>query len=814
MSERLPEASAFGTESRCLGPDGSTSPADLVPQLTTISARPQESASQLYPISDTVNAVGMMNGDGSYGQQEKSPPNLLEGIGNDGDKAAGSAPGRGDGDNPVFMSMMGAAMAAAQLQNMNQQIQMQQYMLLQQQQALIAHAQMKRGSTATTGPVPSSSGSPLGEAEPRMSSPTAQPAGGMSGQLTAALISAGAHSPGSSEHSVDVKTLDLGCGITTPKADKSPGSSCIDSSDHMAESDAGTLPLVAINEDCCTLDGDNDDLKYGELTLDMGPEQGPSVGGASEQMGTAMAGYDTQTWQQFQQLQYNQWSYAAAMSNPWYSQGYPGTRGYGQGGEMMMRGDTERSGSAAAAEAVAGIKRRKKPYAAPKGVWRNNGGYNATIYVNKKRIYGPVRRNLADAVSDRRVMEDSVDSARTKVERMIEEQHKVFESDQARESFIAEESHTMIREVVAKLRAERGTHNSSNSGPSDPRPSVQSSLAAAQQSRRPGVVPSLAQAVYGTAAAARPGSMMPFMMPYPSAVWPRPMGGKNSSSTPLARTRKRDRSESEDAKDAATVKGDTVPVRTGLAQSVLFGGEGSLNTTAVEIPANLAGANERVTTDPKRARTITPTTATTSSSTSASSSSYVPLSPLFNPGSPLLSSRMFSSALPKYLRSPAFPATQLTPFRGAAPPGGPNGVDGPIIDDDIQLEESAVGSLGSLYPKGAQTSSGFPLSPTFLPYHTPSTGAAFTGIGNTSTCSASSATTAVTPTAAAGSNTSTPASTFPSLTFTSPGLQPASSQGATAAAAAAAAASFWTPHLQYLKHSPAFASQSSAAAES
>ncbi|KAF4710283.1 hypothetical protein FOZ62_006953, partial [Perkinsus olseni] len=506
MSEGLPEIPSFGAEPRCMGPDAasSTSTADLAPHhLTTLSAT--QSASQLYPISaDTAHAAGMMNDDGSFGQQEKSPPDLLEAISSGNDPTAGppssSASGNGDGENPVFMSMMGAAMAAAQLQNMNQQIQMQQYMLLQQQQALIAHAQMKRGTpTPTSGGVPPPPGSPLDGTESHISSPTSEapppPTGGMSGQLTAALISAGAHSPGSSVHSDETKTLDLG--VTTPKVETSPGSS-VDSNDHMTESDVGTLPLVAVTDDCCTLDGDSGDMKYGELTLDVGPEQGPAAGG--QQAG--MPGYDTQAWQQFQQLQYNQWSYAAAMSNPWYSQGYAGSRGYaGQGGHDMMRGDTVRNGSAAAAEAVAGIKRRKKPYAAPKGVWRNNGGYNATIYVNKKRIYGPVRRNLADAVSDRRVMEDSVDSARAKVERMIEEQHKVFESDQARESFIAEESHTMIREVVAKLRAERGTHNSANSGPSDPRPSVQSSLAS-QQSRRPGVVPSLAQAVYGTAAAA------------------------------------------------------------------------------------------------------------------------------------------------------------------------------------------------------------------------------------------------------------------------------------------------------------------------
>ncbi|EER01680.1 conserved hypothetical protein [Perkinsus marinus ATCC 50983] len=492
------------------------------------------------------------------------------------------------------------------------------------------------------------------------------------------------------------------------------------------------------------------------------------------------------------------------MSNPWYSQSYPGPRGYGQGGEMMtMRGDTERSGSAAAAaEAVAGIKRRKKPYAAPKGVWRNNGGYNATIYVNKKRIYGPVRRNLADAVSDRRIMEDSVDSARSKIERSIEEEHKIFESDQARESFIAEECHTMIREVVAKLRAERGnTHNSTNPVSPDHRPPVQTPLVS-QRYKRPGIVPSLAQAVYGTAPAVGrgPGNMMSFMMPpYPPTAWSRPIGSAKTTGSPLLlKTRKRDRSEGPE-EVATTAKADSMLPNTGLAHSVIFGG--GVGTTSIEIPTDPSELTEGVTTDPKRARTTTPVTATTSSS--STTTSYVPLSPLFNPGSPPLSSRMFSPALPKYLQSPAFPATQLASSRGA-PPLGSNVADGSIMDGDIQLEESAVGSSG-LCPKGMQTSFGFPMTPTFLPYQTTPAG--------TTLASASSASSATT-TAAAGAVDSaapTPApSTLRSLAFTSPGLLPAPSHAG--ATTVAATASFWTPHLHYLKHSPAFASQSSAAA--
>jgi len=59
------------------------------------------------------------------------------------------------------------------------------------------------------------------------------------------------------------------------------------------------------------------------------------------------------------------------------------------------------------ANSVSGGK-RCKAYAAPKGVWKNNGGYNATIYVHKRRIYGPIRRDLSDAIEDRKEMEDSL----------------------------------------------------------------------------------------------------------------------------------------------------------------------------------------------------------------------------------------------------------------------------------------------------------------------------------------------------------------------------------------------------------------------
>ena len=47
---------------------------------------------------------------------------------------------------------------------------------------------------------------------------------------------------------------------------------------------------------------------------------------------------------------------------------------------------------------------RKKKYDAPPGVWRNSGGFISTVYINKKRVYGPLRRDVADAVRDREEM--------------------------------------------------------------------------------------------------------------------------------------------------------------------------------------------------------------------------------------------------------------------------------------------------------------------------------------------------------------------------------------------------------------------------
>ncbi|EER07961.1 short-chain dehydrogenase, putative [Perkinsus marinus ATCC 50983] len=47
---------------------------------------------------------------------------------------------------------------------------------------------------------------------------------------------------------------------------------------------------------------------------------------------------------------------------------------------------------------------RKKEYLAPPGVWKNSGGYISTVYINKRRIYGPLRQTLTESVRDREQM--------------------------------------------------------------------------------------------------------------------------------------------------------------------------------------------------------------------------------------------------------------------------------------------------------------------------------------------------------------------------------------------------------------------------
>jgi hypothetical protein len=123
-----------------------------------------------------------------------------------------------------------------------------------------------------------------------------------------------------------------------------------------------------------------------------------------------------ETWQQFHALQAQQWAQALNQARIAKRQTATGLSGsctiasgsnsavtFGAAGILLSAGS---SGSASAAGLSGG--KRCKAYAAPKGVWKNNGGYNATIYVHKRRIYGPIRRDLSDAIEDRKEMEEAL----------------------------------------------------------------------------------------------------------------------------------------------------------------------------------------------------------------------------------------------------------------------------------------------------------------------------------------------------------------------------------------------------------------------
>ncbi|KAF4702072.1 hypothetical protein FOZ63_019215, partial [Perkinsus olseni] len=59
---------------------------------------------------------------------------------------------------------------------------------------------------------------------------------------------------------------------------------------------------------------------------------------------------------------------------------------------------------------------RRKDYAAPPGVWKNSGGYVSTVYVNKRRLYGPLRRTVTEATEDRRRLLSAKESHATESE--------------------------------------------------------------------------------------------------------------------------------------------------------------------------------------------------------------------------------------------------------------------------------------------------------------------------------------------------------------------------------------------------------------
>lgn len=151
-------------------------------------------------------------------------------------------------------------------------------------------------------------------------------------------------------------------------------------------------------------------------------------------------------WQQFHALQAQQWAQALNQARIAKRQtGVIGSNGLatplnGSSGVGLI--------SSSAASGISGGK-RCKAYAAPKGVWKNNGGYNATIYVHKRRIYGPIRRDLSDAIEDRKEMEEA-----------LRELTAIHNSPDDAAVLEVE-----MREVVAGLR-NRSTPTRPDSGPS------------------------------------------------------------------------------------------------------------------------------------------------------------------------------------------------------------------------------------------------------------------------------------------------------------------------------------------------------------
>lgn len=115
-----------------------------------------------------------------------------------------------------------------------------------------------------------------------------------------------------------------------------------------------------------------------------------------------------EVWQQFHALQAQQWAQALNQARIAKRQTPSGLLLGGLSNQMSVTGTG--MGLLPSGSGTSGLSggKRCKAYAAPKGVWKNNGGYNATIYVHKRRIYGPIRRDLSDAIEDRKEMEDAL----------------------------------------------------------------------------------------------------------------------------------------------------------------------------------------------------------------------------------------------------------------------------------------------------------------------------------------------------------------------------------------------------------------------
>jgi hypothetical protein len=118
-----------------------------------------------------------------------------------------------------------------------------------------------------------------------------------------------------------------------------------------------------------------------------------------------------EVWSQFHAIQATQWAQALSQARVAKKQATATPGGSTSAGFMNGLTTPLGGGSIGLLGSLSGGSsggKRCKAYAAPKGVWKNNGGYNATIYVHKRRIYGPIRRDLSDAIEDRKEMEDAL----------------------------------------------------------------------------------------------------------------------------------------------------------------------------------------------------------------------------------------------------------------------------------------------------------------------------------------------------------------------------------------------------------------------
>ena len=122
---------------------------------------------------------------------------------------------------------------------------------------------------------------------------------------------------------------------------------------------------------------------------------------------------------------------------------------------------------------------RKKKYDAPPGVWRNSGGFISTVYINKKRVYGPLRRDVNDAVRDREEMllAKSVIHTEEGMRAFVQGMKERFGADRQSITMNDIEPYSYMSSVAVVQSANRSSSSNSSS--------TAASAAAARNSSRP-----------------------------------------------------------------------------------------------------------------------------------------------------------------------------------------------------------------------------------------------------------------------------------------------------------------------------------------